>query len=116
MLSLLDILMFFLGWRAESSWTAEVADSWTNPATGLIGMTGISKKLTLRKKNCQCQTNIVWLTTVIYLGKIDLVTILRTLSALADAFDEHMLLVRMADEECFDIIKLHSGLSRLLAH
>ena len=41
---------------------------------------------------------------------------LRTLSALADAFDEHMLLVRIADEECFDIIKLHSGLSRLLAH
>ena len=44
MLSLFDILMFFLGGRAQSSRTAEVADSWTNPATGLIGIiTGILK-------------------------------------------------------------------------
>lgn len=38
----------------------------------------------------------------------------RTLAGCADAFDEHLALVRIADEECFDIVKLQAGLSRFL--
>lgn len=38
----------------------------------------------------------------------------RCLACLADAFDEHLALLRIADEENFDIIQLQAGLSKFL--
>ena len=49
----MDSLMLFLGGRAQRSRTAEVADSWTNPATGLISMIGVLKA---HMKRNFCQT------------------------------------------------------------
>ena len=38
----------------------------------------------------------------------------RTLAAMADAFDEHLAMVRIADQEGFDIVVLQTGLDKLL--
>ena len=37
---------------------------------------------------------------------------LRTLAAMADALDEHLALIRIADAEGFDILNLQAGLDR----
>ena len=41
---------------------------------------------------------------------------LRTLSALADAHDEHMTIVRMADNDVIDSVDFHEMLHRSEAH
>ena len=41
-------------------------------------------------------------------------TLTRTLSCLADALDEHLALVRIADDESFDLIQLQNGMQRSL--
>ena len=41
-------------------------------------------------------------------------TLIRTLSCLADALDEHLALVRIADDESFDLVQLQSGMRRSL--
>ena len=38
----------------------------------------------------------------------------RALAALADAFDEHLGLVRVADEEAFDIVTLNKSMAKFL--
>jgi hypothetical protein len=41
--------------------------------------------------------------------------LLRTLSAMADGLDEHLALVRVADQEGFDIVQLQNSLTQFLA-